>query len=352
MAKARNIALASGLVWVLASSPLSADDSITVAMPFSGTYSLIGEQFMDGLELSPAADDFLFERVDTACRPEEGASGSEQIPETADVVVGFICVDALDAALQTKSLQDKTLLIPFTPPLSFAPTVDQSAHPQMIHLASPTGSAALALAEYLVDNEPETPIAIIDDGTLIGRAFAAEVEIQLRDRNVEPVYTTNYRPQLNNQVALARLLARSGAQITVVGGDAFDVSRIDAAIDVIDADMVFAGGPLLQPTMDEFLLPEGTLVSALPNAAEIEYGEHVFSDAEEALVPVEGFFHWGFLTGEMLTHLRNRTLSAGLYQTSFGSLMFDDGGRLSTNLYRVSTVENVDPASDLEAEPE
>ncbi|MGB7432605.1 MAG: ABC transporter substrate-binding protein, partial [Ahrensia sp.] len=217
-----------------------AADKIGVALPQTGPYALFGTQFLQGLQASPVAVDYEFESVDTACSRAGGEAVAPQI--NASIIVGFPCVDALDAAQQTAALAGKTIVVPFAGPVSQAPATDTTHYARTISFGPAPSDETDTLADYVTSNWRDKSIAVIDDGTLYGRQIAENVLAAMAEQNLTPVYTTTFRPQLDNQVGLVRLLQRAGATHVVVGGDRFDAAAIANGTAIVGHRLTLAGG--------------------------------------------------------------------------------------------------------------
>lgn len=339
-----------------ASSPAYAQqttDAIAVAVPQSGPYALFGNQFLQGLQASPITAQYDFEIVDTACSRTGGEAVASQID--ASIIVGFTCVDALDAAQQTGALAGKTIIVPFAGPLSQAPATDTTNYARTISFGpSPTDETDI-LAQYVIANWRDKNIAVIDDGTLYGRQIAQDVLAAMTEQNLTPVYTTTFRPQLDNQVGLVRLLQRAGATHVVVGGDRFDAAAIANATAIVDYRLTLAGGTAFGEGVAEGTLPDGTVYVSLPDWTQQNTAQDFIATLDETGNTPEGFTFWGYATGQLMAQwleqdaLNATDIAHRSWPTIFGDLSFNDDAVLTSNLYEIRQVETVQttaPSSD------
>ena len=74
--------------------------SIGVAAPLSGTSALLGQQIESGARLAASAAGAEITVVDDACTAEGGADAARAFAQAkVQVVVGFLCTEAIEAAL-------------------------------------------------------------------------------------------------------------------------------------------------------------------------------------------------------------------------------------------------------------
>lgn len=333
---------------VAVSGPLTAahaqdaTDKIGVAVPQTGPYALFGTQFLQGLQASPVAVAYEFESVDTACSRAGGEAVAPQI--NASIIVGFPCVDALDAAQQTAALTGKTIVVPFAGPVSQAPAIDTTHYARTIFFGPSPSDETDTLADYITDNWRDKSIAVIDDGTLYGRQIAENVLAAMAEQNLTPVYTTTFRPQLENQVGLVRLLQRAGATHVVVGGDRFDAAAIANATAIVGHRLTLAGGTAFGEGVAEGTLPAGTVYVSLPDWSQQEAAPELIAALDETGATAEGFTFWGYATGQLMAQwleqnaLTDNAIAGQPWPTIFGDLSFNDDAVLTTNLYEIRVV--------------
>lgn len=313
-----------------------------MAIPQSGPYRLFGTQFLQGLNTSPLAATATFNVVDTVCSRTGGEAAASQI--TSDIIIGFPCVDALDSAQQSGLLAGKTILVPFSGPVTQAPATDTTNYARVISFGPSTTNETDTLAEYVVNNWRSESIAVIDDGTLYGRQIAQDILAALSNANLPSVYTTTFRPQLENQVGLVRLLQRAGATHIVVGGDRFDADAIAQATQIIDYELTLAGGTAFGEGIAEGSLPAGTAFVTLPDWSEQKAAQDAIMALDEAGIAAEGFAFWGYATGQLAAAwlaadaLKKDGISSQSWPTIFGQIQFNVDGTLDTNLYAINQV--------------
>lgn len=317
-------------------------DKIAVAVPQSGPYALFGSQFLQGLQASPITARYDFEIVDTGCSRTGGEAVAPQID--ASIIVGFTCVDALDAAQQTGALAGKTIIVPFTGPLSQAPATDTTKYARTISFGPSPSDETDILASYVTSNWRDKSIAVIDDGTLYGRQIAQDVLAAMAEQNLTPVYTTTFRPQLDNQVGLVRLLQRAGATHVVVGGDRFDAAAIANATAIVDYRLTLAGGTAFGEGVADGALPAGTVYVSLPDWSQQNPAQDFITALDETGTAAEGFTFWGYATGQLAAQwleqnaLTGNAIASQPWPTIFGDVRFNDDAKLTSNLYEIRVV--------------
>lgn len=332
---------------LLAPSAQATDTLIPLALPQTGAYGLFGQQFAAGIAQSPLGQTSTFPTADTACSTEGGDEAARQLTAlamTTSFIIGFPCVEALDAAQATGTMEGKTVIVPLATKTGNAPATNTTRHGRQIHIAPTPEQEALALADYVERNWSQVAIALVDDGTLEGRGFIDLMRSELTERRIEPVYVTNYRPQLTNQVALVRLLERAGATHVILGGDRFDATVIAEGAEIVGHRFTLAGNSALAPGSADGALPAGTVYAALPDLTAFDTAADAVADLDEAGVPAEGFVLWGYATGELVSQWlatdnpEAQPIDGVSWPSALGDIVFE-GGQLQTNLYRVHRVE-------------
>ena len=338
--------IAAALVWLTlmatashAQAQVLAENrqKIVVALPFSGAYGLLGEQLLVGLQSSPLADIATLDQIDTQCDAAGAEASLTMIDENVTTIIGFMCPDAFDVAVASQSMSGKRLIVPLLPALDFAPTVDSSSFPVRFHFAPAADEAARLLGTQIAERWAKASIALIDDGTLTGREFVDTVRAVLQDAGIEPVYVTNYRPQIDNQVALVRLIERAGATHVVIGGDRFDASRIADAMDVTGYRFSLAGGPALSNEGGNEPLPQGTLIARLPDFQGLPEAGGAVAAIAETGQRTDGLAVFGYALGQTAASILDNAETARV-ETAIGPVTIGAQRIEMPPLYRLHEV--------------
>lgn len=320
------------------------DIRIGVAAPLSGTSELLGLQVKAGAEAAALQEGATLDIMDDACSAQGGADAARHFAEEeVGLVLGFLCSEAIEAAMpilkeagipaitvgvRTDSLTDRREKTGW-PVFRLGPRADEERE---------------AVAHFLTRLWSNELFAIIDDGTIYGRELAESFRAAVEQAGLKPVFVDNFRPQLDNQIALVGRLRKASATHVFVGGDRDDIAIMARDAGQIGADMVFAGGEALRAAAGDVKLAEGTLMVALPEWSEGP-GKEIAERLAAAEIAPEGYvlpayaaieiaraaFAASAKSGEPLFS----TLSEATFQTALGPVRFDEKGDLADNPYRL-----------------
>lgn len=238
---------------------------IGVVVPQQGPFAALGTQVLQGARFQAEAAGNTVIPVDDGCDDKSGGTVSEQlIAAKVDAAIGFLCSETLEGALPdlteagiaaiTVSVRSKILM-----------DDARKADWLLFQLAPSDPSEADKLAEVILRDWAEKPYALIDDGTIRGRELVDAIRNALEEKGLKPVFTDTYRPGQEQQVALVRRLAKTGATHVFVGGDRTDVAVIarDAASEKIN--LVLLGGDSLNAANRPVPLAYGVFAVTLPD---------------------------------------------------------------------------------------
>lgn len=340
---ARALGLAAALAAACAVPADAGGARVGLAVPLEGSSELLGTQMRDGALL--AARDAGAEMIvaNTACSKEGGVRAARQfVAEEVGIVVGFLCFEAIEAALPI--LSEAGIPTVTSGVRTNALTDRRERTGWLVWRAAPRADAeAAAASEILVQRWRDQLFAIVDDGTVYGRDLSETLRLAVETAGLQPVFVDTFRPQSENQVALVGRLRRAGASHVFVGGDREDIAVIARDAEELDHELTIAGGEALR-AVAETPLAEGTLMIGLPEWADVAdpdvlerfsapeiapdgYVLPTYAATQIALAALEQ----AKATGASLPDL----LSGGPFQTVLGPIAFDDKGDLSENPFRL-----------------
>jgi branched-chain amino acid transport system substrate-binding protein len=318
---------------------------IGVAAPLSGASELLGLQVKAGAQAAASQEDATLDIMDDACSAEGGADAARHfVEEKVGLVVGFLCGEAIEAALpilkdagipaitvgvRTDSLTDRREKTGW-PVFRLGPRADEERE---------------AAAHFLARLWSRQLFAIVDDGTIYGRELSESFREAVEQAGLKPVFVDTFRPQLDNQIGLVGRLRKASATHVFVGGDRDDIAIMARDAGEIGAGMVFAGGETLRAAPGDVKLTEGTLMVAPPEWADGAAGRPVAEQLAAAGIVAEGYvlptyaaveiarqaFAASMKSGEPLS----KTLSEQTFLTAVGPVSFDEKGDLTDNPYRL-----------------
>lgn len=329
-----------------AAVPPAGAASIGLAAPLSGTNRLLGEQMRTGADaaIAAASGGHLLEVMDTRCSEEGGIDAAEYfvIAEVA-AVAGFLCIEAIEAAMPILAKAGIPVITTGVRIASLTDRRDRTGWP-VYRLAPRADGELSAVSRILTERWRDELFAIVDDGTIYGRELAEGFRLAAEQAGLKPVFTDTFRPQLENQIALAGRLRKSGATHVFAGGDRTDLAILGRDARELGYDLVIAGGEALRAARDAVDLSAGTLMiapvdwaatadpSVLDRLAQREVfpAGYVLPTYAAIEIALQALASTGDDAGSVA-----RTLSADTFQTAIGPIRLDDKGDWVGEHYRL-----------------
>lgn len=343
---------ARSMIAVLAGSLLTGGTAqaltIGVAAPLSGSSAILGKQIEAGASLAARAGGVALKTADDACTAKGGAQAARAFVEAkVDAVVGFLCTEAIEAALPILKAADIPVITVGVRTDSLTDGRAKTGWP--VFRLGPRGNAERqAAADLITRLWRNDPFAVIDDGTIYGREIAETVRASAERSGLEPVFVDTFRPQMDNQIGLIGRLKKAGATRVFAGGDGADVAIMTRDAAKLDAAMVFAGGETLRMAPGDMPYAAGTLMIALPQWAAIADSKVLDAFAAAGVIP-DGYALPAYAAVEVVRAASARAASDGApletmlaghdFTSAIGPVRFDDKGDLTQNPYRAFRFE-------------
>ncbi|TGP96094.1 MULTISPECIES: ABC transporter substrate-binding protein [unclassified Mesorhizobium] len=333
------------LAWLLLTGAAGAQTlTIGVAAPLSGPSAILGKQIEAGAELAAEADGVQLKTVDDACTGDGGAAAAREFAAAkVNVVIGFLCTEAIEAAMPI--LKDANIPV-ITVGVRTESLTDRRAKTGWpVYRLGPRGDDERnAVASNLTRLWRDELFAIIDDGTIYGREIAETFRAAAEQAALKPVFVDTFRPQLDNQIGLIGRLKKAGATHVFAGGDGDDIAIMGRDAAQLQAGIVLAGGENLRTPPGDVPYASGTLMIAQPEWADIASPKVLESFAARKIVP-DGYTLPGYAAVEIakaaaaLSESSGKPLTDALtghdFTTAIGPVRFDAKGDLSRSPYRV-----------------
>ncbi|MET3581791.1 branched-chain amino acid transport system substrate-binding protein [Mesorhizobium robiniae] len=333
------------LAWLFLASGANAETLlIGIAAPLSGPSAILGKQIEAGAGLAAEANGAQLKMVDDGCTADGGAAAArELVAAKVSVVVGFLCTEAIEAALPI--LKDASIPV-ITVGVRTESLTDRRAKTgwPVFRLGPRGDDERNAVASILTRQWQNELFAIIDDGTIYGREIAETLRAAAEEAALKPVFVDTFRPQLDNQIGLIGRLKKAGATHVFAGGDGSDVAIMGRDAGQLDAGIIFAGGETLRTLPGEVPYAQGTLMIAPPEWADIAAPKVLDAFAVREIVP-EGYTLPAYAAVEIakaalaLAETSGKPVADALtaqdFSTAIGPIRFDGKGDLTENLYRV-----------------
>ncbi|RWC47481.1 MAG: ABC transporter substrate-binding protein [Mesorhizobium sp.] len=335
----------TALFWLFLANAASAQTLLVgVAAPLSGPSVILGKQVEAGTSLAADANGIELKTVDDACTADGGAAAAREFAAAkVNIVVGFLCTEAIEAAMPI--LKDAGIPV-ITVGVRTESLTDRRAKTGWpVYRLGPRGddernSLASALT-HLWQNEL---FAIIDDGTIYGREIAETLRAAAEQAALKPVFTDTFRPQLDNQIGMIGRLKKAGATHVFAGGDGDDIAIMGRDAAQLQAGIVFAGGENLRTPPGDVPYAVGTLMIAPPEWADVADPKVLAAFDARKVVP-DGYTLPAFAAVEIAKAASDQSESSGKpltealtgqdFTTAIGPIRFDAKGDLSQSPYRV-----------------
>ena len=333
------------MVWLFLASAASAQTLLVgVAAPLSGPSAILGKQIEAGTSLAAEANGIELKIMDDACTADGGsAAAKEFVAAKVNVVVGFLCTDAIEAAMPI--LKDANIPV-ITVGVRTESLTDRRAKTGWpVYRLGPRGDDERnAVASALTRLWQNELFAIIDDGTIYGREIAETLRAAAEQAALKPVFVDTFRPQLDNQIGMVGRLKKAGATHVFAGGDGDDIAIMGRDAAQLSAGIVFAGGENLRTPPGEVPYATGTLMIAPPEWADVADPKVLESFSGRKIVP-DAYTLPAYAAVEIakaassLSETSGKQLTEALtgqdFTTAIGPVHFDAKGDLSQSPYRV-----------------
>lgn len=321
-----------------------AETLVGVAAPLSGPSVILGKQIEAGAGLAAEAQGVVIKTVDDACTADGGATAAKQFAaDKVNVVVGFVCTEAIEAALPI--LKDAGIPV-ITVGVRTESLTDRRAKTGWpVYRLGPRGDDERnAIASKLTQLWRNDLFAVVDDGTIYGRELAETFRAAAEQAALKPVFVDTFRPQLDNQIGLVGRLKKAGATKVFAGGDGDDIAIMGRDTTQLNAGITFAGGENLRTPPGEVPYATGTLMIAPPEWAEVAAPKVMQAFGAKTIVP-DGYTLPAYAAVEIAKAATADAQSSGKplagaltghdFATAIGTIRFDGKGDLSQNPFRV-----------------
>jgi branched-chain amino acid transport system substrate-binding protein len=336
----RTFVLAAGL---LLAREAFAESLIGLAAPLSGPSSILGEQIRAGAAAAvQAGGSASLDVADDACSPEGGAAAARRfVAARVRVVVGFLCTEAIEAALPI-------LAGAGIPAITVGVRTDSLTDRRnktgwLVYRLGPRADGEREAAGRLLTRMWATELfAIVDDGTIYGRELAESFRLAAEQAGLKPVFVDTFRPQLDNQIGLIGRLRKAGATHVFAGGDRDDIAVIGRDAAHLGNGLTVAAGETLRSIGEPPLAP-GTLMIGLPDWPDVALPPVAAAFADRRIL-AHGYVLPAYAAVEIAHAAIADAVSTGGspgelsgrdFSTAIGTVSFDDKGDLTESPYRL-----------------
>jgi branched-chain amino acid transport system substrate-binding protein len=332
-----------GSALTLAGTVAAGAERIGVVTSLESGTALLGQQLLSGATLAARDGGVEIVTADDQCSAEGGEKAAlDLVTAEVDAVVGFLCTEAIEAALPIFTQAGIPVI---TPGVRSNGITDRRQREQwLVWRTGPRTDAELAaVGDILVRRWREEHFALVDDGTIHGRELVESFRLAAEMAGLKPLLVDTFRPQSENQIALIGRLRRAGVTHLFVGGDRDDIAIMSRDAQGLDYRLTIAGPETLRATGD-IPVATGTLMIGIPEWADRADETALARFRQEGIAP-EGYVAPGHAAMEVAIQALSKAesagsdlgavLSSGSFQTILGTIAFDDKGDATGNPYRL-----------------
>ncbi len=323
-------------------APLMAADVIGLSVPLMGRYTEISQRMEFGAQtaierLKNSGRDVELVVVDDGCDDKAVIdTANKLLAAQAKVVVGPICFTIASRLAELVNSDDGSM--PTVPVIAVNTRNKLLARKREIdelplhELSNSPDAEALAVVEKLLPKFDGKPFAIIDDGSVYGRALSDGVRLLGEDAGLKPVVSVNFRPLQSNQIATLRRLRSSGVEAIFIAASAEDVVTIANDMAALEIDWPIGTGERGQllpyvaanpDTLNKLIMVREKVIASPTDGSDEEKDPYVLLG--RALVEI----------ADQVVENEISDLSTLSFETSIGPIVFNKDGRASPAVYEL-----------------
>ena len=329
-----------------ASVPARASLAIGVVAPEGkDSFAVLGDQLRAGVDIyAKAAGKAVYDRVVSAPETCDAASGRRaaqaMVSAKVDAVVGFLCPESLNAALPVLSAAGiVTLTTSVRADIVMEDAVKRNW--PFFRLAPHERQEIDRIVETISHRWSGEPFALVEDGTIYGRALTENVRVALEDMGVKPAFIDTYRPAEDKQFGLAHRLKRAGVTRVFVGGERSDIAIIARDCGKLGLKLVFMGGDSLKAPPGDVPLADGVLGVMTPVPDSLPSAAHAVAALRAGGAEPYGEGVVGYAATDILAAAASsgrpiaEALADGTFHTALGTIRFDRGHERADNPFEL-----------------
>ena len=338
------------LAGALATSSVMAADVIGLSLPLDGRLAPVVTRMEYGAQLAVQkltrqGRDVQLVLVDDGCDVDKAPETARTlIDNNVEIVVGPLCFRTATAVAQQfkqgASTNTPKAIIAANTRNRLLQRLREVDGLSLFSLSNAPDSESRAVVDLILPRFQGRPFAILDDGSVYGRALADDIRNLGEQAGLRAVVNSNFRPLQTTQIAMLRRLRKSGVEAVFVAAAAEDVVTITNDIRTLKLDwMVATGerGQLLPYSVTADSNMSGMLMVRERNLANDEIKQQIGDLASVgATAPdeqeLEDSLLWGHALVEIGAEAARRDLtdlSGETFETIIGPLTFDSVGRAS-----------------------
>jgi branched-chain amino acid transport system substrate-binding protein len=347
--------LAASAVLALGAGTAQADIAIATAGPMTGQYAVFGEQMQRGAQQAVkdlnAAGGVLGEQLtlevgDDACDPKQAVAVANQMVNAGVVLVaGHFCSGSSIPASQVYN-EEGILQIS---PASTNPQFTEQGFDNVFRTCGRDDQQGIVAADYVVDNNLGTKVAIVHDKTAYGKGLADEFKKQLNSRGLEEAMYEAITAGDKDFTALITKMKNAGVDLIYLGGYHTEAGLITRQAHEQGLEATLMSGDAL--VTDEYWAitgdtGEGTIMTFSPDPRKNEVAAPVVAEFEAEGYDPEGYTLYTYAAIQAWAQAAEQAgttdldavveaLHGNQFDTVLGTISFDDKGDVQGSNYVV-----------------
>ena len=352
--------LAASAAIALTAGAAQAEIVIATAGPITGQYAIFGDQMKRGAEMAVKdlneAGGVLGEELalrvgDDACDPKQAvAVANQMVNEGVVFMAGHFCSGSSIPASQVYN-EEGILQIS---PASTNPQLTEQGFDNVFRTCGRDDQQGQVAANYVVDNNVGSKIAVLHDKTAYGKGLADEFKKQLNARGVEEVMYEAITAGDKDFTALITKMKEAGVDLIYLGGYHTEAGLItrQAHEQGLGAQMM-SGDALVT---DEYWAitgdtGQGTLMTFSPDPRKNEAAQPVVQEFQAQGYDPEGYTLYTYAAVQAWAQAVEKAGSTDLdavieqlhgnqFDTVLGTISFDEKGDVQGSNYVLYKWEN------------
>jgi branched-chain amino acid transport system substrate-binding protein len=345
--------LAASAVIALSAGTASADIVIATAGPMTGQYAVFGEQMRKGAEQAVkdlnANGGVLGEQLqlqigDDACDPKQAVAVANQfVNEGVVLVAGHFCSGS---SIPASSVYNEEGILQISP-ASTNPQLTEQGFDNVFRACGRDDQQGEMAANYVVDNDVGSTIAIVHDKTAYGKGLADEFKKTLNELGVEEAMYEAITAGDKDFTALITKMKQAGVDLIYLGGYHTEAGLITRQAREQGLEATMMSGDAL--VTDEYWAitgdtGQGTLMTFSPDPRKNEAAQPVVQEFQAAGYDPEGYTLYTYAAIQAWAQAAETAGSTDLepvvevlhneqFETVLGTIDFDDKGDVQGDNY-------------------
>jgi branched-chain amino acid transport system substrate-binding protein len=356
---AKSLLVASALV-ALGAGTAQAEITIATAGPMTGQYAAFGEQMQKGAEQAVkdlnAAGGVLGEQLvlevgDDACDPKQAVAVANQMVNAGIVfMAGHFCSGS---SIPASSVYNEEGILQISP-ASTNPKLTEQGFDNVFRTCGRDDQQGFVAANYVVDNNVGSNVAVLHDKTAYGKGLADEFKKQLNARGVEETMYEAITAGDKDFTALITKMKEAGVDLIYLGGYHTEAGLITRQAHEQGLDAVMMSGDAL--VTDEYWAitgdtGQGTIMTFSPDPRKNEVAAPVVAEFAAQGYDPEGYTLYTYAAiqawadaveqaGTTDLDAVEEALHNNQFDTVLGTISFDDKGDVQGSNYVVYKWDN------------